>query len=45
MPIGGRIERIELEPGDVVKAEQELVKFDTLSLNQSVVEACVGEGV
>ena len=39
MPIDGRIERIELEPGDAVKAQQELVKFDALSLNQSVVEA------
>jgi HlyD family secretion protein len=39
MPIHGRIGRIELEPGDEVKAGQELVVFDRLPFEQEWEEA------
>jgi len=39
MPIGGRIARIALEPGDPVKAGQPLVEFDLVPLDQAVAEA------
>ena len=39
MPIDGRIERIELEPGDRVTAGQELAAFDRRPIEQAVQEA------
>jgi len=39
MPIDGRIERIELEPGDPVTAGQELVAFDRRPIEQALEEA------
>ncbi len=38
-PIEGRIERIEYDPGDIVKKGQQLIKYDTVPLEQAVVEA------
>jgi len=39
MPVSGRIARIDLEPGDEVKAGQTLVEFDRLPLERAVAEA------
>ncbi len=39
MPIAGRIERLELEPGDSVEAGQTLVPFDRVPFQEGVVEA------
>ncbi len=39
MPIRGRLERIELEPGDPVKVGQELAPFDRVPFEQAVKEA------
>lgn len=39
MPVGGRIERVDLEPGDAVKAGQELVVFDRVPFEQGAAEA------
>jgi HlyD family secretion protein len=39
MPVNGRIARIELEPGDPVKAGETLMEFDTLPLERAVAEA------
>jgi len=39
MPVNGRISRIELEPGDSVKAGETLVEFDRLPLERAVAEA------
>jgi HlyD family secretion protein len=36
MPVSGRIDRIELEPGDPVRAGQQLVKFDRVPLEKAV---------
>jgi len=39
MPVSGRIARIDLEPGDELKAGQTLVEFDRLPLERAVAEA------
>ena len=39
MPVAGRIERIALEPGDPVKAGQELVAYDRVPFETAVTEA------
>jgi HlyD family secretion protein len=39
MPVSGRVARIDLEPGDEVKAGQTLVEFDRLPLERAVAEA------
>ncbi len=39
MPIDGRIERIELEPGDEVTKGQRIVEFDLVPLREAVAEA------
>jgi len=39
MPVSGRIERIDFEPGDIVKAGQPLVKFDMVPFAEAVAEA------
>lgn len=39
MPINGRIERINLEPGDEVTSGEHIVKFDLLPLKEAVAEA------
>jgi len=39
MPVAGRLERVDLEPGDKVTAGQELVVFDRLPLEKAVEEA------
>ncbi len=36
MPVSGRIDRIELEPGDPVRVGQQLVKFDRVPLEKAV---------
>jgi len=39
MPVSGRIERIDLEPGDPVKKGQKLVEFDLVPIQQALEEA------
>jgi len=39
MPIGGRIRRIELEPGDKISKGQKIVDFDLVPFEQSLTEA------
>ena len=39
MPIDGRIERIDLEPGDAVQKDQIAVPFDTAPLERTLAEA------
>jgi len=39
MPVAGRIARIDLEPGDEVRAGQTLVEFDRLPLERAAAEA------
>ena len=39
MPIAGRIERIDLEPGDTVRADQALVKYDLERFDRALEEA------
>ena len=39
MPVNGRIGRVDLQPGDRVKAGRELVQFDRLPLEKAVQEA------
>jgi len=39
MPVDGRVKRIHLEPGDVVKKGQPLVQFDLLPFQKEVAEA------
>jgi len=39
MPVDGRIERIELEPGDEVKAGQTLVEIDRVPFDRAVAES------
>lgn len=39
MPVSGLVSRIDLEPGDPVKANQELAKFDLVPFREALAEA------